>query len=84
MHKFEVLRATAGTNLMFIQPHPDTIDVEVMITGQVAMWLHLLANRTFVSHQPNIFREVEVQQLTRTIIRLYSQLRHRIIGVLNW
>lgn len=82
MHKFEIFCPTAGTHLMSIQPHPNTINVEVMITGQIAMRLHLFANSAFISHQSNILGEIEVQQLTHTIIRLYSELRHRIIGLL--
>jgi hypothetical protein len=84
MRIFEILSAAAGTNLMSFQPHPNTINVEIVITGQIAMRLHLLANSTFVSHQTNILGEVEVQQLTQAIVSLYSQLRDRIVGLLYW
>ena len=59
MHKSEVFCATARTKPMPVQPHPYTIDVKIVIASQVAMRLHLLANRTFISRQSNILGEVE-------------------------
>ena len=83
MHKFKFLSATARAQFMPVQPHPNAIDVGIVVTSQIAMRFHLLTNCAFESHQPNVFRQVEVQQVLHPIISLGSEFRNRIIGVLN-